>query len=125
MKIGIIGLPYSGKTTVFNALTGASAKVGGGAATAKPNISVIKVPDERIDILAKMFNPKKVVYADLTFIDECQIGIDYLLWIKHLCQYINPLIRHLYHTYIWFGCCRPASDFCTCTREGIKHSGFS
>ncbi|OGV96723.1 MAG: redox-regulated ATPase YchF [Nitrospinae bacterium RIFCSPLOWO2_02_39_17] len=69
MKIGIIGLPYSGKTTVFNALTGASAKVGGGAATAKPNISVIKVPDERIDILAKMFNPKKVVYADLTFID--------------------------------------------------------
>lgn len=69
MKIGIIGLPYSGKTTVFNALTGASAKVGGGAAAAKPNISVVKVPDERIDILTKMFNPKKVVYADLTFID--------------------------------------------------------
>jgi len=43
MKIGIIGLPYSGKTTVFNALTGASAKVGGVAAAAKPNISVVNV----------------------------------------------------------------------------------
>lgn len=69
MKIGIIGLPYSGKTTVFNALTGSSAKIGGGGAAAKPNISVVKVPDERIDILAKMFKPKKVVYADLTFTD--------------------------------------------------------
>jgi GTP-binding protein YchF len=69
MKIGIIGLPYSGKTTVFNALTGSSAKIGGGGAAAKPNISVVKVPDERIDILTKMFNPKKVVYADLTFTD--------------------------------------------------------
>ncbi|MBI4378092.1 MAG: redox-regulated ATPase YchF [Nitrospinae bacterium] len=70
MKIGIIGLPYSGKTTVFNALTGATAKIGGfGAPGGKPHVSVVKVPDMRIEILAKMFEPEKVAYADLTFMD--------------------------------------------------------
>src|SRR3989338_9016202 len=113
MKIGIIVLPYSGKTTVFNALTGASAKVGGGAATAKPNISVIKVPDERIDILAKMFNPKKVVYADLTFIDVAGLtgeatdrGKDILQSIKtvdavaHVVRLFHSLIQSQYSEYL-------------------------
>lgn len=70
MQIGIVGLKFSGKTTVFNALTGA--KVGAdslSSAAAKPNLGVIKVPDERVNHLSSIFKPKKTVYADIQFVD--------------------------------------------------------
>jgi ribosome-binding ATPase len=69
MKIGLVGFPGSGKTTVFNALTGLSAETGYGAARGKTNLGVVKVPDARVDALAKIFNPKKTVYAEITFCD--------------------------------------------------------
>ncbi len=54
MKLGIVGLPNVGKTTLFNALTGSQAETGGyTAAGAKPNIGTAKVPDERLDWLAE------------------------------------------------------------------------
>jgi len=69
MKIGLVGFPGSGKTTVFNALTGLSAETGYGATRGKTNLGVVKVPDARVDALAKIFEPKKTVYAEITFCD--------------------------------------------------------
>ncbi|MCX6998899.1 MAG: 50S ribosome-binding GTPase, partial [Candidatus Sumerlaeota bacterium] len=71
MKIGIIGFQRSGKTTVFNALTGemggvAHGQVGGRAIT---NLAVVKVPDERVDRLADLMHPQKVVHASVEYHD--------------------------------------------------------
>ena len=68
MKIGLVGYPGSGKTTVFNALTGQEAATGFGGRD-KANIAVVKVPDERVDALAALFTPKKTTYAEITFRD--------------------------------------------------------
>ena len=68
MQIAIVGLAGSGKTTVFNTLTRGHAETGGyGALTL--NVGVVKVPDERLDKLAAIFKPKKVVHADVTYVD--------------------------------------------------------
>jgi ribosome-binding ATPase len=70
MQVTIVGLPGSGKTTVFNALTGGHAETGGfSGSRAAPNVSVVKVPDDRVDRLAALFNPKKSAYADVTYVD--------------------------------------------------------
>src|SRR4029453_1789067 len=69
MKIGLVGFPGSGKTTVFNALTGLSAETGYGAARGKTNLGVVKVPDARVDALAGLYHPKKTTYAELAFSD--------------------------------------------------------
>lgn len=70
MQVTIVGLPGSGKTTVFNALTGGHAEVGGfSGGRAAPNIAVVKVPDAQVDRLAALFNPKKTTYADVTYVD--------------------------------------------------------
>ena len=68
MKVGLVGFAGSGKTTVFNALTGLAAEVGFGGRE-RANVGVIKVPDNRIDKLAAIFNPKKKVFAEINFID--------------------------------------------------------
>jgi GTP-binding protein YchF len=68
MQIAIVGLAGSGKTTVFNTLTRGHAETGGyGALTL--NVGVVKVPDPRLDRLAELFKPKKVVHADVTYVD--------------------------------------------------------
>ncbi len=68
MQIAIVGLAASGKTTVFNTLTRGHAETGGfGGLTL--NVGVVKVPDERLDRLAEIFKPKKVVQADVTYVD--------------------------------------------------------
>lgn len=69
MKAGIIGLPLCGKTTLFNVLTKRHVKTGGFGAGTEPNIGVVKVPDERIDILSRMFEPKKTTYATVEYVD--------------------------------------------------------
>src|SRR5439155_17167727 len=66
----ITGLPYVGKTTLFNLLTGAHAATGGFAgAEAETNVGVAKVPDERVDRLAPLFQPKKTTHAEITYRD--------------------------------------------------------
>jgi GTP-binding protein YchF len=70
MQVTIVGLPGSGKTTVFNALTGGHAETGGySAGRAAPNVGVVKVPDERLVRLSELFNPKKTTPADVTYVD--------------------------------------------------------
>ncbi len=70
MKIGIIGLPFVGKTTVFNALTSAQAKVGEFSLGIKEaNRGVVKIPDERVYKLASIYNPKKVTPAEVEYVD--------------------------------------------------------
>jgi GTP-binding protein YchF len=68
MKVGIVGFAKSGKTTVFNALTGQSAEVGFGSKD-KANVGVIKVPDERVDRLGDLFSTRKRVFAEVNFVD--------------------------------------------------------
>jgi len=70
VRIGIIGLPFVGKTTVFNALTSGQAKVGEFSLGVKEaNRGVIKVPDERVYKLASLYNPKKTTPAEVEYID--------------------------------------------------------
>ena len=71
MKVGLIGRRGSGKTTIFNMLTGLEAQVGGypGGDKAEIHLGVIKVPDQRIDRLAEIFQPKKTTYAEIRFTD--------------------------------------------------------
>ncbi len=70
MKLGIVGLPNVGKSTLFNAIT----QAGAGAAnypfcTIEPNVGVVAVPDKRLDVLTKMYNPEKVTPAIIEFVD--------------------------------------------------------
>jgi GTP-binding protein YchF len=68
MQIAIVGLAGSGKTTVFNTLTRGHAETGGyGGVTL--NVGVVKVPDARLDRLAEIFKPKKIIHADVTYVD--------------------------------------------------------
>lgn len=74
-KLVIIGLPGSGKTTVFNALTRAEAATGTfGAANDEPNLATVKVPDPRLDTLTKLFNPQRKVQADVQYLDVAGIA---------------------------------------------------
>ena len=75
LTIGIIGLPQSGKTSLFNALTKAGAPVSGYAtSTVQANFAVVQVPDTRLQPLADIFHPKKVTPATVEFVDVAGIG---------------------------------------------------
>ena len=70
MKLGIVGLPNVGKSTLFNSHTKAGAESANYPfCTIDPNVGVVAVPDERLDVLAKMYNTKKVTPAAIEFVD--------------------------------------------------------
>jgi len=69
LEISVIGLPRSGKTTIFNALTGGKAEASPRAPGLSPNPGVCKVPDPRLHALARIFQPKKVTPAEVRYID--------------------------------------------------------
>lgn len=75
LTIGIIGLPQSGKTSLFNAITKAGVPVSGYAtSTVQANFAVVQVPDARLQPLAEIFHPKKVTYATVEFVDVAGVG---------------------------------------------------
>ena len=70
MKLGIVGLPNVGKSTLFNAITKAGAESANYPfCTIEPNVGVVSVPDSRLDELAKMYNPEKYTPAVIEFVD--------------------------------------------------------
>ncbi|MBQ8379034.1 MAG: redox-regulated ATPase YchF [Oscillospiraceae bacterium] len=70
MKLGMVGLPNVGKSTLFNALTNAGAESANYPfCTIEPNVGIVSVPDERLDKLAEMYNPEKFTPATLEFVD--------------------------------------------------------
>jgi len=69
MKVAIIGIPESGKTTIFNALTRGKAEVAAYSPTLAPNTGVAKVPDSRLSVLEGIFQPKKTVPAEVSYTD--------------------------------------------------------
>lgn len=89
MKVGIIGVPECGKTTLFQALTRCQVSVQPFGST-KANIGVVSVPDERVDYFSKQYNPKKITYAPIEFIDAAtkigsggkQFGADFFADVK-------------------------------------------
>lgn len=70
MKLGIVGLPNVGKSTLFNALTKAGAEAANYPfCTIEPNVGIVPVPDERLDVLTKMYNPEKTTHTSIEFVD--------------------------------------------------------
>ena len=70
MKLGVVGLPNVGKSTLFNAITQAGAQAANYPfCTIEPNVGVVPVPDERLNVLAKMHNPEKLTPTTIEFVD--------------------------------------------------------
>ncbi|MEN6571172.1 MAG: redox-regulated ATPase YchF [Anaerolineaceae bacterium] len=69
MRLGIIGLPQTGKTTLFNALTRGTQPTGAASGKMEMHTAVVDVPDQRVDVLSGMFKPKKTIYAKVTYVD--------------------------------------------------------
>ena len=70
MKLGIVGLPNVGKSTMFNSITKAGAECANYPfCTIEPNVGIVPVPDERLDVLTKMYNPQKTTHAVVEFVD--------------------------------------------------------
>lgn len=69
MKIGIVGRAHVGKTTVFNALAHSNAEIGGYTSRKQINLSTVNVPDERLERLAEVFQPKKITPATIDYVD--------------------------------------------------------
>ena len=75
MKLGVVGLPNVGKSTLFNAITKAGAEAANYPfCTIEPNTGVVAVPDERLDELSAMYHPKKTTPAVIEFVDIAGSG---------------------------------------------------
>ncbi|RPI53045.1 MAG: redox-regulated ATPase YchF, partial [Deltaproteobacteria bacterium] len=108
MKIGIVGISGSGKTTIFNALTGSVAEVSAYQKGKKdPNMAVVRVPDSRLDRLSSMYNPKKTTYAQVQYVDiggtvsareGMESSMDELLKLLHPVDALVHVIRNFYRS---------------------------
>ena len=78
MKLGIIGLPQSGKTTLYNALTGGDQPTTMSAGRIEVNTAVVDVPDPRVDRLTEIYKPKKTTYAKVPLVGAMQTAVSVL-----------------------------------------------
>ncbi|MCB0090477.1 MAG: redox-regulated ATPase YchF [Caldilineaceae bacterium] len=77
MDIGIVGLPNSGKTTIFNALTRSNTETAAySSGQLEVHTAIVNVPDERVDALSAMFKPRRTIYATVTYNDIAGLGRD-------------------------------------------------
>jgi GTP-binding protein YchF len=90
--LGIIGFARSGKTTVFNAVTRSRAATGYGGGQ-EPNIGTVKVPDPRLDVLTKMFHPRKTTPAEIRYVDYPAAGAAFGRGQGPGSQFLNELRR--------------------------------
>ncbi len=95
MRLGIIGLPGAGKTSIFNALTGADLPVGIHSSHIEVHTGVADIPDPRLESLSELYQPRKTTYAQITFGDIAGMGEDASLsgeYINHLAQWDGYLV---------------------------------
>jgi hypothetical protein len=117
MKLGIIGLPQSGKTTVFEALT---KNLSGSARKGEERLSTIRVPDSRIDILSEMYKPQKTTYAQVEYFLPGTVSAnkDQSIWTAARdCDALIHVIRN--HTVMGFEKKSPYQDFVEMDQELI------
>ncbi|MBO7718159.1 redox-regulated ATPase YchF [Candidatus Saccharibacteria bacterium] len=129
LKIGIVGLPNVGKSTLFNALTNAGALAANYPfATIEPNVGIVPVPDERLDVLAKMYDTNKVVPATVEFVDIAGLvagaskgeglGNKFLAHIRE-CQAICHVVRAFKDDDIVRADNKPENDIITQAKDDI------
>ena len=129
LKIGIVGLPNVGKSTLFNALTNAGALAANYPfATIEPNVGIVPVPDERLDVLAKMYDTDKIVPAAVEFVDVAGLvagaskgeglGNKFLAHIRE-CQAICHVVRAFKNNDIVRADNRPEDDIITQAKDDI------
>ncbi len=93
MQFGIIGLPGSGKTTVFNAVTRGSARVGAYSSQTQPAIGTVSVPDSRVDRLAEIYKPKKTTHTTVQYVDFPAGGEAFGKGSGPAARFVNELAR--------------------------------
>ncbi|MBR3131210.1 YchF family ATPase [Candidatus Saccharibacteria bacterium] len=129
LKIGIVGLPNVGKSTLFNALTNAGALAANYPfATIEPNVGIVPVPDERLDVLAKMYETDKVVPATVEFVDIAGLvagaskgeglGNKFLAHIRE-CHAICHVVRAFKNNDIVRADSKPEDDIITQAKDDI------
>jgi len=97
MKLGIIGLPQSGKSTIFSALTGARGEIDNKGAKKDNRIASVKVMDERIEFLSNMYNPKKTTYASVEYMlpSDTGSGSENMIWNQaRICDALIHVVRN-------------------------------
>ncbi len=129
LKIGIVGLPNVGKSTLFNALTNAGALAANYPfATIEPNVGIVPVPDERLDVLAKMYDTNKIIPATVEFVDIAGLvqgaskgeglGNKFLAHIRE-CQAICHVVRAFKNDDIVRADNKPEDDIITQAKDDI------
>ena len=92
MKTGIIGLPQVGKTSLFKILTRAKVETPAYSNPREAHLGVAKVPDDRLDKLAALYNPKRIVYATVEYADVAAIGQEALKQMDRAGEYPDVVI---------------------------------